>query len=323
ATRPADGKPTTVRIDKARVRVSPFAAIFGRQSVSLSAEALGGDIDLGWDGSKTGGQVQLEVRDVAMASLPGVKEAINVPLAGSLNLDVDLRVPGQKVAEASGVLGWLCKTCAFGDGKAKLKMSSDPTSEGITVPRIRFGDFSGRIAFDKGQGKLQAVQARSPDGEVTIEGEIRLADPLPFSYVDLYVVFKLSDALLKADDRLKLLLQLGESMGGKRPDGSYGLRLTGSLSRMGQPRWQRSSPFAGSTPPAAPRPAAPTRPAANRPPPPAAPVVEQPPPPTPSDPHATSVEEPTPPPVPSDPSAYPSPENTPTPGLDAGAAFPE
>ena len=42
---------------------------------------------------------------------------------------------------------------------------------------------------------------------------MRLADPVGYSYLDLYVRFKLSEALLKRADKLQILLQLAESAG--------------------------------------------------------------------------------------------------------------
>ena len=74
-----------------------------------------------------------------------------------------------------------------------LKVAGNPLlAEGLLLPKIRIGDFTGRIVFEKGIGRFQSVQAKSPDGEIALEGEIRLADPTQFSSVDVYVRFKLS-----------------------------------------------------------------------------------------------------------------------------------
>jgi type II secretion system protein N len=244
-TRPVDSsKPTRVRIDDARVSISPLARLVGEEAYSLSAAALGGDTDIDWQASKTKSRLNIKSEDLAMSELPGVKEAINLPLAGKLGLTVDLAMPGNRLGAGAGSIRWTCAACVIGDGKAKLKVASNPMlAEGLSLPRLKLGDFTGRIAFENGLGKLQAVQARSPDGELYIEGEIRLADPLPMSQVDLYVRFKLSDALLKSSDKLQLIFQLIESMG-KRSDGFYGLRLQGSIGRLGAPQWMKSSPFA-------------------------------------------------------------------------------
>jgi type II secretion system protein N len=254
ATRPTDNsRPTRLRIDQAKVSISPFARLLGEEAYSLSAGALGGDIDVDWEASKAKSRLVVKGEDVAMAEIPGVKEAINLPLGGKLGLSIDLGMPGGKVAAADGPVRWTCAACVIGDGKAKLKIAGNPMlAEGLSLPRLKLGDFTGRINFDKGVGKLQGVQAKSSDGELYIEGEVRLADPLQYSQVDLYIRFKLSDAFIKSSDKLPLMLQFIEM--GKRPDGYYGLRLQGSLSRLGPPQWLKTSPFAGAGAAPTPRP---------------------------------------------------------------------
>ncbi len=244
STRPVGaGKPTRLRIDEARVLLSPLWRILGQDAVSVSAQALGGDIDVDLRASKAKSRVRIGTRDIALADLPGVKEAINLPLAGALTFDVDLATTGKKLGEAAGQVSWTCAACAIGDGKAKLKVAGNPLlAEGLGLPRLRLGDLSGSVVFEKGVGKLKAVQARSPDGELRVEGEIRLADPLALSRVDLYITFRLSEPLLKSADKLQILLQIAEPMG-KRPDGMYGLQLAGTFGHLGPPRWAKSSPF--------------------------------------------------------------------------------
>jgi type II secretion system protein N len=323
ANRPTDGsRPTRLRIDDARVSISPFARLMGEEAYSLSAGALGGDTDVDWEASKARSRLVVKTQEVSMSEIPGVKEAINLPLGGKLGLNIDLTMPGQKAGAAEGTIRWTCGACVIGDGKSKLKVAGNPMlAEGLSLPKLKLGDFTGRITFDKGVGKLQGVQAKSSDGELYIEGEVRLADPLPYSQVDLYIRFKLSDALLKSSDKLQLILQLIESMG-KRPDGFYGLRLQGPISRLGQPQWLKTSPFAstGAAPP--PRPPSAGRPAPTTariaggepmPPPPAPVPAERAVDPT-KDPNANLPHYPSPPPTPAPPlPPPPAPEATPPP----------
>jgi type II secretion system protein N len=240
---PGGGRPTKLKIDSARVSIAPLARLSGENAYSLSADALGGEIDIDWQGSKTKSAIKVKTEDLAMAQLPGVREAINLPLAGKLGLTMDLALPTNRTGETNGTISWTCAGCEIGDGKAKLKVAGNPMlAEGLSLPRIRLGNLTGRVVFDKGVGRLQGVQARSPDGELSLEGEIRLADPINYSQLDLYLRFKFSDALLKSAEKLQLLLQLIESMG-KRPDGFYGVRLTGTFARVSPPQFSKNSPF--------------------------------------------------------------------------------
>jgi hypothetical protein len=91
-------------------------------------------------------------------------------------------MPGRQAGAADGAIRWTCAACVVGDGKAKLKVAGNPMlAEGLSLPKLKLGDFTGRINFEKGVGKLQGVQAKSADGELYVEGEVRLADPLPYA----------------------------------------------------------------------------------------------------------------------------------------------
>ena len=248
-SRPEPGKKASLlAIDHARVHVSPLAQLRGQLAYDLALETMGGQIGAAIVAEKTKGETRITTRHIDMAQAPGVKEAINLTLGGALDLDVDITAPNNHNAEAAGNAEWTWSKMSLGDGKEKLKIAGNPLlTEGITLPRVSFGDFGGKVVFQKGIGRLQGVGARSADAEVKIEGEVRLADPLSYTYLDLYVMFKFSDALLKRADKLQVMLQFAESMG-KRPDGFYGFRLSGPFGRFSPVQWQKTSPFASTAP---------------------------------------------------------------------------
>jgi type II secretion system protein N len=243
-TRPEPGKKANlIAVDRARIEVSPLAQLRGEFAYNLDVQALDGRIEADEHTEKARSRTRIGTKEISLALVPGVKDAINLPLAGRLNLSLDLTKPNHRNGEASGTLSWTCAACGIGDGKEKLKIASNPLlAEGMSFPRMTLGDFGGKITFNKGVGRLQGVHTRSADGELFIDGEIRLADPVGYSYLDLYVRFKLSEALLRRADKLQILLQLAETMG-KRSDGFYGFRLTGSFARLNGVQWMQNSPF--------------------------------------------------------------------------------
>ena len=161
---------------------------------------------------------------------------------------------------------------------------------------------SAASVIDKGVGRLQGVQFKSPDAEATVEGEIDLAQPIATSRIDLYVRFKLSDSLLRSSEKLRTIMDFTAQMG-KRPDGFIGFRMTGSFQNMSSVQWLQTSPFASGTSPVKPTP--PVRPAIGAPPPPPAAA-----PPAPSAP--IPIPE-VPPPVPPPPAPVPPPTPAPPP----------
>jgi type II secretion system protein N len=323
-TRPATGKPTRFTIEMARVALSPWSLLSSTKSFTVSLDAFGGHIEMaqtGALGKKGPFELAVKARDVKMSELPGVRETLNIPLSGTAKLDLKVVSETGKLPDAKGEANFSCDGCVVADGKTPLKVPGNPfLAGGLTLPRLRLGDFGGHIDIDKGVAKLQEIGGRSPDGEVALEGDVSLRDPLPFSTVNAYLRFKLSDAFLKQASAVQTILQMAGAAG-KRPDGFYGMRLSGRLGQMNPPVLTPVSPIVTPPPPRAgnhasinPRPPprmppvappapppAPTVAVASPPPPP--PTPEAPPPPPPPPPPA----EPPPPPPPAAPVAPPAP----------------
>jgi type II secretion system protein N len=287
-TRPTTGKPTRFTIDSAKFSPSLFAVFSSSFPYSLTADALGGTIALdqsGSPGKKGAFRTDLVVRDIDAAEIPGLKETINLPLTGKVTLEAKLASETGRFADANGQLTLSCVGLAAGDGKTPLKVPSIPMlAQGITLPRIRIGDLGGHVAIEKGTAKLQGVESKSPDGEVALEGEIALHDPLSLTTLNLYLRFKLSDAVMKKEVALQILPAVAAA--GKRPDGSYGVKFGGRVGQMTQPVFTPTSPVASTAVPARPGTlrGAPMPPAAVPPPPAPAPAPETPPAPAPSPP---------------------------------------
>ena len=325
-TKPATGKPARFTIDSARIGVSPFSLLSATKTVTVSLEAFGGHIEIlqhGALGKKGSFEVQVHARDVKMSEIPGVREAINMPLTGTAKLDLELRSDDSKLADSNGEITFSCDSCVLGDGKSPLKVAGNPfLSGGLTLPRLRLGDFGGHVAIEKGTAKLQDIGGKSPDGEVWLEGELALRDPLPSSTVNAYLRFKLSDAFLKQAATVQTILQMAGAAG-KRPDGFYGMRLSGRLGQLNPPVLSPTSPVTSSAPRSGTHAAITPRSAPlPSPPPPAAPpatvqMVASAPAPEPAPP-PPPAEAPPPPPPPPPPPAPPAAENQPAPNPPPG-----
>lgn len=248
-TRPTTGKPTRFTIESARIALSPWSLLSPNKSFTVSLEAFGGRIDLAQTGAPTGNsakkrpfEMEVKIRNVKMSELPGVREALNIPLAGTAKLDLKISSESGKMAEADGEATFSCDACVLGDGRTPLRVAGNPfLAGGLTLPRLRLGDFGGHVSIQKGVARLQEIGGRSPDGEVALEGEITLRDPMPMSTVNAYLRFKLSDSFLKQAGAVQTILQMAGAAG-KRPDGFYGMRLSGRLGQLNPPVLSPTSP---------------------------------------------------------------------------------
>jgi type II secretion system protein N len=250
-TRPLSGKPTRFTVESARVSVSPLSLLTSSKSTSVFLDALGGQIEFsqsGTPGKKKPFQIVIHARDVKMSELPGVREAINLPLNGTAKIDIDVASESGRFADASGEITFSCDGCVVGDGKSPLRVAGNAfLGGGLTLPRVRLDDLGGHVAIDKGIAKLQGIEAKSPDGEISLEGEVTLRDPLPMSTLNAYLRFKLADAFLKQAANVQTILQMAAAPG-KRGDGFYGMRLSGRLGQLNPPLLSPTSPFGSTTP---------------------------------------------------------------------------
>ncbi|HTA18662.1 MAG TPA: type II secretion system protein GspN, partial [Polyangia bacterium] len=254
-TRPATGKPTRFSIEKATVTTSVFSILLAGLTSSpvpytITLDAFGGRVALaqkGAPGKKGPFRVEITARDVSLAEVPGIREAINLPVTGTLKLDLDIASPTGKFADTKGDVSFLCGACVLGDGKTPLKVEGNAfLGGGLTLPKLRVGDLGGDIAIEKGTAKLKGISSKSADGEISLEGDVSMRDPLVNSAVNAYLRFKLSDAFLRSAGTVQTILQMAGASG-RRPDGSYGVRISG---RLGAPSMMLSAvaPTGGATP---------------------------------------------------------------------------
>jgi type II secretion system protein N len=245
-THPTTGKPTRFIIQSLRVGVSPWSLLSSSKTFTVSLEGFGGRVDVTQTGVLDGKrpfQLELRARHVKMSELPGVREALNIPLGGTAKVDLGLSSATGKLADANGEVTFSCDDCVVGDGKTPLRVAGNPfLSGGLTLPRLRLGDFGGHVAIEKGLARLQEIGGRSPDGEIALEGDISLRDPVGLSTVNAYLRFKLSEAFLKQAGPLQTILQMAGAAG-KRPDGFYGMRLSGRLDHLNPPILSPVSPI--------------------------------------------------------------------------------
>jgi len=229
AAKPEKPKPVRILLDEVSGSVGLLAVLGGGTAVSFDVEGMGGTISGSYEAHKTKGwALSLEAERLRLADLPAVQEFVGLPVKGALTAKIDLTVPKNQWPEASGELSLECDGCAVGDGKAKLKVPGNPLlAMGITLPRIRLGQFGGQVKIEKGTATLENVSAKSPDIEVALEGTIALRQPLAFSNSQAYLKFKISPELKRRDPKFELVENgLGQA---KRPDGFFGMRLVGPL----------------------------------------------------------------------------------------------
>lgn len=202
-----DEEPTLILLDRLRVDVGLFALLLGRASIDLVADMGDGSVDGNVTVSRSDLAVEFSTEDLPLESIPGLREALGLPMVGGLDAEIELSLPERRWDLAEGTFSLACPGCVIGDGKTKMKAKARPgrrasffASEGLTVPALNLGDLTGKIVVGDGRAVIETFAAKSDDGDLAIHGSIELAAQLAESkFTQACTKFRLSDALKQRD----------------------------------------------------------------------------------------------------------------------------
>ena len=182
--------------------------------------------------------VDLEASDLDLSG-GNMKAFSGLDLSGTVNARLTLDVPrvtpagpGQRAAEpdfaqATGSLVLDGEHVVLNGGTVTVPMYGQPTP--VDLPKITLGQLDGRIAFDKGQGKVDKLDAQSTDVDLRGSGSVKLARRLEFSELNVELRFKPDPQFQK---RLGMIGAGMAMLQTDRQDPQYRLaRVTGFLGR--------------------------------------------------------------------------------------------
>jgi len=236
-------EPRVVTIDSAHARVSLLRLLFGTMHVTFGADAFGGEISGFTSDADESRTIEISLESVGMNDLPLLRDAVGLPMTGSMTGGIELVLPEQKLSQAEGKVSLTATEVAIGDGKAKIR-------DTIALPKLDAGELVIEAEVSEGRVDVQKLSAKGADFELVADGKIRLRDPFETSLVELNLRFKFSDAYKNKNDMTRGLFGApGSTVPGlfdidpknqraKRPDGFYAFRVTGPI---GKPDTQPAS----------------------------------------------------------------------------------
>lgn len=233
-TRPirASDTPKTFLIDSLSARVGLLALVTGGVDLSYAIGVYGGEIEGTLTESGPNSTVAVQFKDLDLAQVQTLREAIGLPLGGVVSGDANLTLVDRALAKSDGAIHLHGQGLRVGDGKAKLEI---PGFGGLTIDPIEIGELQGELAVKAGKATISRLGAQGRDLELIGEGKVDLRDPLPSSSVQAYVRFKILPAYTARNTRMAALVSgldmMPTTKRAKRPDGFLGYRISGTFSR--------------------------------------------------------------------------------------------
>lgn len=213
---PGSTEPLVVEELTARAKVLAF--ITGKKGGIVSLPLANGQIRADVTADKDSVAVKSDCQDVELGLIPGLAQAIGLPLTGIVDLTTDLTVGIEDPKLTNGTM-----TVAM----QGLKLEKGGKISGFPVPELAIGDFAWQIPVEDGKATLQKLEIKGESVELQVDGTIQLMNPISRSNVNLTVAFKPTDKLLQAEPLLGPLLN--NIQRAKGADGFYGYSVTGGI----------------------------------------------------------------------------------------------
>ncbi|MBM4321306.1 MAG: type II secretion system protein GspN, partial [Deltaproteobacteria bacterium] len=256
--------PPPIRIPRVAARLALLPLVIGRLEADFVTEIAGGSIS--GSASKRGGaySVELEMSDIVLTALPGLRDKLPLPLKGTLAAQGRLLWSPQEMAATNGRLQLSLHKAELGAGNIPLpKGSLFPTFE-LTTP-TRLGTLELEFVVGEEQARepnmalatLKRFEHKGEDIELKLEGDVVLAAQPAQSRPDLTLGVRFADPFVERN-HLKMVLA-SRDLKRNMKDDFLGVSLRGTVAhpdvKLVAPVWGKSRPYLRATPAVAKKPA--------------------------------------------------------------------
>lgn len=207
-----------IELSSLKARAHVLTMLTGGVGATIELPIAKGQIEADFTDNKKNTEIDATAKGLELALVPGLADAAGLPLAGSLDADIDLKLSKDNPQESSGRIE------LKGGGVEILKGGK---ISGFPVPELAIGDFDWKIPVKKGKLLFEKQEVKGENVELILDGQITLNKVFSRSVLNLIVSFKPTEAFLKKEPLLNALLQNIRSAKGS--DGFYSYAMTGSI----------------------------------------------------------------------------------------------
>jgi type II secretion system protein N len=169
--------PTIIYLQQLDVDLGIFALLRGTADVDLSLAIGGATIDGSVRVSKSGFRIDLGGRGLSAEQFTPLRSFIGLPMTGTVDLLIDLDVPGSW-EKASGKIRFSCQgPCTFGDGESRYypKIQGPATKDGIPFDKVNIDKLDVGVEIGDGKFVVKKYAFESKEAELFVDLEFKLA----------------------------------------------------------------------------------------------------------------------------------------------------
>lgn len=179
--------------------------------------------------------VDLRLTRVPLTTIPGISDAVGLPMGGNADGKVKLKISKGDWSKAAGTFDLSCTVgCTVGDGVTKIyPKTTKPGQEawakdGVAVPTIKINRFRIGIDIAKGEAKRRAFELSSTDGEADVDFNIKLARSVNDSTITGCIKYKCSKELYDRERNFRVQCDFGSPV--VDAEGFHHIKLLGKAS---------------------------------------------------------------------------------------------
>jgi type II secretion system protein N len=212
------GASTPMSIERLSARAKVLSFLGGKRGFSVALPIAKGDLSADVVMGAETVDVKAEAKSVELGLVPGLTDAIGLPLTGATTLKTEM------------VLGLKDPKATQGNLALKLtglKIEKGGKMSGFPIPELSIGDLDWQIPIEAGKATFKTLKVAGDSVEMSFDGSILLLNPISRSTANLTVSFKPTDKLLKAEPLLGALLNNIQQAKGS--DGFYTYAMNGPV----------------------------------------------------------------------------------------------
>ena len=213
------GVEAPIELPKVTARAHILPMLTGGQGFTVDLPIAKGDVHADVVEASKGMNVVAHADSVELALVPGLADAIGIPLSGTADIDVDMFV-GSDPKTSEGVI----KLKATG-----VEILKGGKIKAFPVPELPVGSFDWTIPVKKGKAIFDKLTLDGETIQLRVDGQITLGNPVNRSILNLKVAFKPTPEFLRKEPLLGALLK--NIRRAKGSDGFYGYAISGNLKR--------------------------------------------------------------------------------------------